>query len=378
MIMASPLLSSFCCEFHCNVAENASCHLQMPRWELLFRDGTMSYNILCILSSVFGVIGAVYQLRLRLHDLFGYSARMPEAINRQSRIIFWLAAADGFASLGILIRSCIWLSFDRSHAFVFGDLLCAIISGWIQYFYICTYLWTVMFAVDTYMNAGDSDKCSLWLYHTLTWGLSFLICAVGLTILYYPGLDSCGNTNIARQLPHYLASYIAIVCAMVINPILLWKSSKLVHKDLRQRGSSLIEQKQIVGEVMGRFFSVILIFYACWLPNVVNGIVLLSLNAEIEYRSLGHSVIIALWQMMALLNPIQGFLNSLVYRNIAIWPNRERMKHQEQHSTSAAVAVDGGTTEGEVNEGRNSGSSSDQEPLWNQERSADSPLLIFR
>lgn len=103
MIMASPLLSSFCCEFHCNVAENASCHLQMPRWELLFRDGTMSYNILCILSSVFGVIGAVYQLRLRLHDLFGYSARMPEAINRQSRIIFWLAAADGFASLGIVI-----------------------------------------------------------------------------------------------------------------------------------------------------------------------------------------------------------------------------------------------------------------------------------
>lgn len=35
-----------------------------------------------------------------------------------------------------------------------------------------------------------------------------------------------------------------------------------------------------------------------WLPNVVHGIVLLSLNAEIEYRHLGHSVIIALWQIM--------------------------------------------------------------------------------
>lgn len=42
------------------------------------------------------------------------------------------------------------------------------------------------------------------------------------------------------------------------------------------------------------------------------------------------------------------------------------------------MAVEGGTTEGEVNEGRDSGSSSDQEPLWNQERSADSSLLIFR
>lgn len=100
--MASPLLSSFCCEFYCNVAENASCHLQIPMWELLSRDGAMSYNILCIVSSVFGVIGAFYQLRLRLHDLFGYSTRMPEVINRQSRIIFWLALADGFASLGMI------------------------------------------------------------------------------------------------------------------------------------------------------------------------------------------------------------------------------------------------------------------------------------
>lgn len=54
------------------------------------------------------------------------------------------------------------------------------------------------------------------------------------------------------------------------------------------------------------------------------------------------------------------------------------MKQQEQHSTSAAMPVEDGTTGGGVNEGQNSGSSSDQEPLLNQERSADSPLLLFR
>lgn len=100
--MASPLLSSFCCEFRENSSLNSKCHGSSLTEQLHLDQAAMSYNILCIISSIIGIGGAIYQLKLRLQ--VGWRSQtfiLPEVIDRQSKIIFWLAAADGLASLGM-------------------------------------------------------------------------------------------------------------------------------------------------------------------------------------------------------------------------------------------------------------------------------------
>lgn len=97
--MASPLLSSFCCEFRENSSGGGRCQGSSVTEQLHRDKAAMSYNILCIISSIIGICGAIYQLKLRLQ--WNRSSGLPEVIDRQSKIIFWLAAADGLASLGM-------------------------------------------------------------------------------------------------------------------------------------------------------------------------------------------------------------------------------------------------------------------------------------
>lgn len=383
--MASPLLSSFCCEFRENSSLNSKCHGSSLTEQLHLDQAAMSYNILCIISSIIGIGGAIYQLKLRLQ--VGWRSQtfiLPEVIDRQSKIIFWLAAADGLASLGILCRSCVWLIGMPDPKS--DDLFCAISAGWIQYFYICTYFWTIMFAFDTYKNAANKNRCSMQYYHVVSWLVSLLLCVGGLAVLYYPGLSSCGSSDLLHRLPHFLASYIPILCVMVINPVFFCCSSHLVKKDLEQRGSSLIEQKQIMREVMCTFRSVVLIFYACWLPNVINGIWVLSRGSkwqneqkcDIEaHNNLGHSVAVALWQVMALLNPIQGFLNSIVYTSIARWPGTQ-MIHFRRRSSATPSAIENPAAMPVEEDPHSSASSFNGETQWAQERTETSPLLLFK
>lgn len=108
--MASPLLSSFCCEFRENSSLGSKCHGSSLTEQLHLDQAAMSYNILCIISSIIGIGGAIYQLKLRLHlGWRSQSSILPEVIDRQSKIIFWLAAADGLASLGMSISIGIYI-----------------------------------------------------------------------------------------------------------------------------------------------------------------------------------------------------------------------------------------------------------------------------
>lgn|SRR6218665_1575929 len=99
--MASPLLSSFCCEFRENSTGSGNCQGSSVTEQLHLDQAAESYHILCIISSIIGIGGAIYQLKLRLQVGWSRSSSLPEVIDRQSKIIFWLAAADGLASLGM-------------------------------------------------------------------------------------------------------------------------------------------------------------------------------------------------------------------------------------------------------------------------------------
>lgn len=87
--MSDPTIQTFCCH-HGNGTDVAV--------TIAEEFNTNSYNIVCLLSSGLGILGAVYQVLPRKQ--FANSHRwMSFSAERGRRIIVWLAMADLFAAV---------------------------------------------------------------------------------------------------------------------------------------------------------------------------------------------------------------------------------------------------------------------------------------
>jgi Ocular albinism type 1 protein len=117
-------------------------------------------------------------------------------------------------------------------------------------------------------------------------------------------------TAAMRVLPNYLVTYLPIVAVMLINPILYRYSSKEIDRQLVSRFSQITAQeRQIMNKFKMKFVMITVVFYVCWMPNIINGIVLWS-----AWYQLPVKFVIVNWYLMAILNPLQAFFNALVYR----------------------------------------------------------------
>ena len=93
--MASPKLESYCCMSFNDSYINDSYGHQFDH-----RSINISYNSLCIMSSIMSICGACYQLTPRLPRRPPRGRSELESMLRQNVIICWLAIADLLASLG--------------------------------------------------------------------------------------------------------------------------------------------------------------------------------------------------------------------------------------------------------------------------------------
>lgn len=119
----------------------------------------------------------------------------------------------------------------------------------------------------------------------------------------------------AHLVPYYLSTYIPIVLVMILNPILYIFSSRSVPSILKSRRGKYTDiERAIVQSVRLKFFNVVLVFFACWIPNVLNGVLIFAGDNLTGQNVVYQEVVHILWYMMAILNPLQAFLNSLVYR----------------------------------------------------------------
>jgi len=191
--------------------------------------------------------------------------------------------------------------------------LCAIFAAWIQYFYCVTWLWTLCYAIDMFLALREKPGYPR-LYHMLCWLLPSVTTAVGLAILYLPNAD-CHNLGpdesaFVRILPNYLLTYLPMITVMVVNPILYLCSlntvTSLITSSLAQYTR---KERTIIDAVKVKFGLILLVFYVCWLPNLVNSVLLWS-----EWFDLPVQTVSVLLYFMATLNPMQALLNSLVYR----------------------------------------------------------------
>lgn len=102
---------------------------------------------------------------------------------------------------------------------------------------------------------------------------------------------------------------------MIMNPIIYYQCSKEVDRQLIQRFGQYTNNERQIHDLFKMKFSLInLIFYICWLPNIVNAILMWTMWYEISrFNTIGQIVVIN-WYIIAVLNPLQAFFNALVYR----------------------------------------------------------------
>jgi ocular albinism type 1 protein len=118
------------------------------------------------------------------------------------------------------------------------------------------------------------------------------------------------GTALSRVMPNYILNYGTIVFVMLANPIIYYQCSKEVDKQLVQRYGQYTNNERQIHDLFKIKFSLLnLIFYICWLPNIINAILMWTMWFHLPIR-----VIIISWYVMAVLNPLQALFNSLVYR----------------------------------------------------------------
>ncbi|XP_034840628.1 G-protein coupled receptor 143-like [Maniola hyperantus] len=305
--MSDPTIQTFCCHHTGNNEDLAI--------KIMDEFNTESYNTVCLVSSTIGILGSLYQIFPRSISKNTYRLQSLSS-TRGRHIIVWLAVADLMASLGVLIRSSLWLQYKSIMPMPNDDvsvLFCSIISAWTQYFYTATWFWTLFYAIDTWHSIKGIDSRPV-LYHSLAWGVPAATTSIGLSILYIPNA-TCHNissisTAFLRILPNYCVTYLPIAVVMIVNPIVYVMASKKIEMAVALPLAQFTsKERRVVDTLRLKFFLINAVFYVCWVPNLINGFLLWTMWFNMPVK-----VIISIWYIMALLNPMQALLNALVYR----------------------------------------------------------------
>jgi hypothetical protein len=77
-----------------------------------------------------------------------------------------------------------------------------------------------------------------------------------------------------------------------------------------------------------KILSIILVFYLCWIVNIVDGVALITVHALQEntrhdffrlYTGIySYQYIYVVWLLEAILNPLQGLFNAVTYGNLGV------------------------------------------------------------
>ncbi|XP_038075273.1 G-protein coupled receptor 143-like [Patiria miniata] len=284
----------------------------------------LTFNICAILSSCLSILGAVYILLPKKSYLYVQRQRRSfRAVERQKKILTWLSVADVLACLGVLIIAICGLADVGSITVDISESaslrwICIVTTAWIQYFYVATYFWTFFYALDVHLMLRGNNRKMFRVYLVLAWLVPAIMVSAGLIAMYQssPNDFQCDPAFKSWQslLPHYLMSYIPMLIVLVFNPVMYLFSAKKVGPLLMRGNMFTDRERAIQSQVQRKFFRFVLVFTLCWLPNVINGCILLHSLAIGQTNWHTYSTFTAvIWVAMAIMNPLQAFLNALIY-----------------------------------------------------------------
>uniref|UniRef100_A0A8C6TWR4 G-protein coupled receptor 143 n=1 Tax=Neogobius melanostomus TaxID=47308 RepID=A0A8C6TWR4_9GOBI len=243
-----------------------------------------------------------------------------------SRILLIISVCDILGCAGIIIRSSIWLGAPNvieeisvaNNTEVWPEVFCVGSAMWIQLFFSASFWWTFCYAVDVFLVVKTSAGIStIILYHMITWGLAALLCVEGVAMLYYPSISDC-EQGLQHAVPHYVTTYAPMLLVLIVNPVFFNRTVSAVTSLLKGRQGIYTEnERRLANDIKMRFFKIMLVFFICWVPNIINESLLFYLEMQSDinnssFRNIRNAALIT-WFIMGILNPMQAFLNTLAF-----------------------------------------------------------------
>ncbi|XP_065185484.1 uncharacterized protein LOC135816048 [Sycon ciliatum] len=183
------------------------------------------------------------------------------------------------------------------------ELLGGPVEFFLVYFYVATYLWTLTYAVNVYHNLANKPMRPL-LFKVLCWCGALLPASVSIFARFYPSGVRCATHDV-NLYTTYSSLYIPILIVMIVNPIIYIKAFSRVTQVLKRTGQVTNQGRQMTLAVKYKFLLILFFFYICWTANIVDGI--------LQFSKAYTAPPLGLWMAEAVLNPLQGLFNALIY-----------------------------------------------------------------
>uniref|UniRef100_A0A3B3H8A3 G protein-coupled receptor 143 n=1 Tax=Oryzias latipes TaxID=8090 RepID=A0A3B3H8A3_ORYLA len=293
--MASPRLETFCCP-----NRDAATGFVVNFQSVLF--GALSLGS-AALSLIFAVV-QILPKRKGYRRLGQYPLPRPAS---SSRILFIISVCDILGCAGIIIRSAVWLGLPNfissisvaNNTDVLPEVFCVGSAMWIQLFFSASFWWTFCYAVDVFLVVKTSAGIStIVLYHMITWGLAVLLCVEGVFEHQPPARHS--------SLRHHVRADMCILLVSIVTSLL--KGRQGIYTE---------NERRLANEIKIRFFKIMLVFFVCWAPNIINESLLFYLEMQVDINDSSlrdiRNAALTTWFIMGILNPMQAFLNTLAF-----------------------------------------------------------------
>ncbi|KAK3084801.1 hypothetical protein FSP39_019308 [Pinctada imbricata] len=271
-------------------------------------------HVITIVSIVFCTLSLVSVLYLTwpraeaAREIFRSTSRILVGPNLNS-IIKCLISVDILAVIGLFIRSCVWASQkfpDReAHSMDFPHIFCVVSSLWVEFFFMCNHFWHMIYGMEAFMVANNRE-ISGFMKFLVGWIVPAIATAGGSLVIYHPGFHKCYHTTLLVRSMSYLIYLGPILMVFIFNPLIFYQAAKSAKKALIWHyGRYTSSERKLVDAIHVKFILIMTAYVCCWLPNLVSAI--------LQLTNSGRDAKLAVWVLMAVLNPLQAVLGVLVF-----------------------------------------------------------------
>jgi ocular albinism type 1 protein len=189
----------------------------------------------------------------------------------------------------------------------FGDPIETIL----RFAYTATYIWTLVFAVDTFYRARTRSVVNSKYYHWIVWSVSAMLAGSHLVIVFTGTKIGRACANKDRLIGSYSLLYLPMLVVMISNPLLYYCTTHQYKRRLWEAGLFSARERKELKDHKYMFLIYIVVFYSCWVASLVY-LIFASITLFDSLSNL-KKVPLPVWIVNAITNPLQGFLNSLTY-----------------------------------------------------------------
>ncbi|XP_032221204.1 uncharacterized protein LOC5520373 isoform X1 [Nematostella vectensis] len=278
----------------------------------------LAFSVTCIVTASLSSYGALVQLKSWYRQLKDYQSRRLPSSNPP--VVFSLALADLFACIGVIAMAglFLWMEPPNRDSIKNVDIpakawywkIGVPTEAFTMFSYVASYFWTLAYSIDICLQVYGKDKCiNMWTYSVICWLSPLWLVIWG----EYGFLENTINPRYCsygeKGLLHYMVCFGPLLIVTVLLPIVYFIAFRKIQRNIRGAFATYTNaERQILTAVKWKFSFIILVFMFCWLLNVGDGI-----HDGFNTENDDFGVHKNLWIVEAVVNPLQGFFNCIVY-----------------------------------------------------------------